>query len=353
MDPLWEKGLTGKGVRVALINSFHWEEEDIATFTSCFDLGAPNVRRVSLWSDRTSVNILSEPYLDTEMVLAIAPEAEITSLTIGTNTGGYFIQGLAALLDARHFGGALPHVASDSGGKNEVHLTTDMQGLAETYLMAAAAVGISYMSASGDQGFLDLNYPPSSPYATGVGGTSMDLNPDNSIVEQTVWHDNSDGLSGSGPSELFDIPDWQNGQGIDEHSPTQRLIPDIALFANVETPGISFYGRRIIKRTPHWIAEGGGTSASSPMLAGMVALWVQQRLEAGKTSLGLLNPLLYHMANSDQYDELFYDVIEGTSNRDPSKTEWDEGGAGPGYDMATGWGSPQADAIAEYIEELP
>jgi subtilase family serine protease len=353
VDPLWEKGLTGKGVRVALINSYHWEEEDIATFTSCFDLGVPNVRRVSLWSDRTSVNYLSEPYLDTEMVLAIAPEAEITSLTIGTNIGGYFIQGLAALLDARHFGGALPHVASDSGGKNEVHLTTDMQGLAETYLMAAAAVGISYMSASGDQGFLDLNYPPSSPYATGVGGTSMDLYEDNSIFEQTVWHDDAGSGSGSGPSELFDIPDWQHGQGIDEHSPTQRLTPDIALFADGDRPGISFYGRQIIKRTPHWIDEGGGTSAASPMLAGMVALWVQQRLESGKTSLGLLNPLLNHMANSDQYDKLFYDVDEGTSNRDPSKTEWDEGGAGPGYDMATGWGSPQADAIAEYIEELP
>jgi hypothetical protein len=59
------------------------------------------------------------------------------------------------------------------------------------------------------------------------------------------------------------------------------------------------------------------------------------------------------MANSDQYDELFYDVVEGTSNFDTSKTAWDEGGAGPGYDMATGWGSPQADAIAEYIEDLP
>ena len=316
VDALREKGLTGKGVRVAIINSFHWDKEAIATFTSCFDLGTPNVHMVRLWCNRTSVDISAEAYLDTEMVLAIAPETEITSLTIGTNGMTQFIQGLAAILDADHFGGALPHVASDSIGPSEHHLTKDMKSLAETYLMAAAAVGITYVSASGDAGFLACNntvsYPPSSPYATGVGGTNMDLHKDNTIAEQTVWEDNSGGYSGSGPSSLFFTPDWQHGQGIDSHSPTQRLTPDIALFANDDTPGIAFYGKRIIHpKTPRWNAMGGGTSACAPMFAGMVALWVQQRLESGKTALGLVNPLLYQMARSSQRHALFYDVVKG------------------------------------------
>ena len=303
---------------------------------------------VRLWSDRTSCDVSAETYLDTEMVLAIAPEAEITSLTIGTNTMPQFIQGLAAILDANNFHGGLPHVVSSSFIPCEKDLTKDDMGLAETYLMAAAAVGISVVNSSGDGGFLNgcvgfvegAVYPASSAYATGAGGTNMDLHKNNSIAEQTVWEDDFGGESGSGPSSLFSIPDWQHGQGIDSHSPTQRLTPDIALFANDDTPGIAFYGKRIFYPTSHWIAMGGGTSASAPIFAGMVALWVQQRLDAGKTTLGLVNPLLYQMARSSQHDALFYDVVKGTSNSDPSKTEWDEGGAGPGYDMATGWGSP-------------
>lgn len=351
--------LTGKGVRVAILNSFHWVFEDIAVFTGCFqDRKNPNAKITKLWSDQISIDYMAETYMDTELVLAIAPDSEITSLTVGSNYVPAFVQGLAAILDANNFHGGLPHVVSSSFIRCEGDLTKDEIGLAETYLMAAAAVGISVVSSSGDGGFLNgcvgsvqgAVYPASSPYVTGAGGTNMALNKDNTISEETVWMDSTgSGQSGGGPSGLFPIPTWQKGQGIDEHKPTMRLTPDVALFANDDNPGLAFYGKQLFERTSHWMAMGGGTSASAPMFAGMVALCVQQRLDSGKSSLGLLNPLLYQMAGSTEYNSLFRDITIGTGNNDPAKTAWEVGGASRGYDMATGWGSPMALAMADYI----
>ena len=182
----------------------------------------------------------------------------------------------------------------------------------------------------------------------------MTLTPSNEIENQTVWNDDS-GSSGGGPSSIFVRPDWQGGPLFDPFSGYGRLTPDVAFFASETHPGYAIYAPAwgpFEKPNLTW-QTGGGTSASAPLLAGIIALLNQQLLEEGKPPLGCINPLLYAMASDpEQYNELFWDITEGTSNSDSGST-LRTGKAAEFYDLATGLGSLKVDAVAEYLKAHP
>jgi kumamolisin len=127
------------------------------------------------------------------------------------------------------------------------------------------------------------------------------------------------------------------------------MVPDVAAFAD-ESPGYAIVCSPGVQgcgpSSGQAIAFVGGTSASAPLVAGMIALWDQQARQAGAPRPGFVPPLLYALAQ--RAPSSFLDITTGTNAV--------FGGvaccsAGPGYDLASGLGSPLADQIAGQLHK--
>ena len=123
------------------------------------------------------------------------------------------------------------------------------------------------------------------------------------------------------------------------------MVPDVAAFAD-ESPGypiVCSSGVQGCKGSGQSIAFVGGTSAATPLVAGMIALWNQQARNQGLPRPGFVAPLLYTLAQHSP--QSFVDVTQGTNalfggSCCPTR---------PGFDLATGWGSPVADVVASSL----
>ncbi len=193
----------------------------------------------------------------------------------------------------------------------------------------AAALGVTVFAASGDSGSdcgqgdgaAHVLYPASDPFVSSCGGTRISDVSGASFTE-TTWAQ-SFGTTGGGISDFFSLPTYQIGAGVplsanDGHQ--GRGIPDIAGNAdpasgyNLIVDGSSFPGV-------------GGTSATAPLYAALVAL-CNARL--GR-SVGFLNPLLYALNNTG----VIRDIADNASNATGGAPGYI---AGPGWDAATGLG---------------
>jgi subtilase family serine protease len=189
--------------------------------------------------------------------------------------------------------------------------------------------GITFVAASGDQG--SITWPSSSPNVVGVGGTSLTLNANNTYKSETVWN-NSHGASGGGLSVVEPEPAYQMGV----QNTGDRTTPDVAYDADPLT-GFEIYVNG--GTSPRVVA---GTSAGAPQWAALFAIADQGR---ALNELGTLDgpsqtlPMLYDLAGTPLYSQAFNDVTVGDNGTY---------GAGPGYDFATGLGSPQANVLVQY-----
>ena len=146
-------------------------------------------------------------------------------------------------------------------------------------------------------------------------------------ASETGWSDSGGGIS---PDD-FAIPSWQvtAAAGCPECSQTYRNGPDVAAEANTD-----FYV--CADQTTCTANEYGGTSFATPMWAGYLALANEQYLSGGATStLGFINPTLYTIGEGPNYDTDFHDITSG-GNTD---------GTTIGYDLSTGWGSPNGNNL--------
>ncbi|MGA2434014.1 MAG: protease pro-enzyme activation domain-containing protein [Bryobacteraceae bacterium] len=196
-----------------------------------------------------------------------------------------------------------------------------------------AAQGQSFFQASGDAGAYkttDNNgssyYPAESSYAIPAGGTDLTTNGSGgSWQSETAWSG-----SGGGPSpDHYAIPSWQVGlaNGSNGASTTYRNLPDVASESYTDNYFCS-------QRT---CGGGiGGTSLSAPLWAGFMALVNQQAKANGKSSVGLLGPILATIGKSSSYTSDFHDITSGNNNNGQGQSY----NAVTGYDLVTGWGSP-------------
>src|SRR5262249_19110602 len=216
----------------------------------------------------------------------------------------------------------------------------------------AAAEGMSALVSAGDDGVADCRRPDgslapavnvfaASPYVTAVGGTQLDPLFDaagdaTGYGGEAVWNDTTvmgGGAGGGGRSAFFSKPSYQDLPGIPADG--ARGLPDVAFAARPGHPGVALVGGGLVP------AFGvGGTSARAPVWAGMAALLVQKR--GGR--LGLLNGELYELGSEQVLGlraPVFHDVTAGSISLPgvPGPA------AGPGYDLATGWGSFDAPAL--------
>jgi uncharacterized repeat protein (TIGR03803 family) len=202
-----------------------------------------------------------------------------------------------------------------------------------------AAQGQSFFQASGDVGG-GVIYPPSDDaFATVVGGTSLTTNPTNGAwLAESAWPYSSGGISSAIP-----IPPWQQGVNMTANhgSTTFRNVPDVACLADAQIWLFADNG-----------AEGvvGGTSAAAPLWAGYAALLNQQAAAQGEPAVGYLNPALYGIGQGPVYASAFHDITVGTTTNSASPLNFF---AVPGYDLCTGWGTPNGTNLANALRPSP
>ncbi len=189
-----------------------------------------------------------------------------------------------------------------------------------------AAQGQSFFQASGDSGaYTEGIMPPADiPNLTTVGGTELTTAGGGGPWQsETTWSG-----SGGGMSTFFPIPDYQLpvNMAAAGGSATMRNIPDVAMLS-VEIFLFCNNGQGL---------EVGGTSASAPLWAGFMALANQQAAANETPPVGFANPALYAIGAGSSYASDLHDITTG-----------DNAGfnALPGYDLATGWGSPAGQSL--------
>ncbi len=195
-----------------------------------------------------------------------------------------------------------------------------------------AAQGQNMFVASGDAGAYtgsnatDSSYPAESVYVVAVGGTDLTTTgAGGTWVSEVAWVDSSGGPSDNG----FAIPSWQSGiaNSANGASSTIRDIPDVAAEGNFDN---------YLCDQGSCQGTWGGTSFAAPRWAGFLALVNQQAVANGSSTLGFINPAVYGIGKSSSYDSDFHDITSGNNNNGKGKSY----NAVTGYDMVTGWGSP-------------
>lgn len=355
VGPVWDDGYLGEGQTVAVVSFDSYEEDDIDEFDEEFDINGPDVETIEVDGGIPGPGSFGalEVTLDISIVRAVAPEAQILNFEAQYETSQ------ANVIDAIVADGRAT-IVTDSWGTcyadgyvSEGDIERGLDAL-ET----AALAGISVLVASGDWGAYDcwhfdpddhrltIDYPSGTAWTLSVGGTFLSVREDGTYLSEAGWEDYlSVGGTGGGLNPVEERPDWQHGPGVDnEFSNGMRQSPDVAAAADVDT------GYQVYFTDPDTGDEGivtvGGTSASSPFWAGVLALIAQRAEDEDVGQLGFVNPMLYDLAAEHEPNTIFHDVVEG-GNLYHNAT--------PGWDYATGLGSPDvallADAVIEYLEE--
>ncbi|MBS2033282.1 MAG: S8/S53 family peptidase, partial [Deltaproteobacteria bacterium] len=384
VEPLYNPGIagtkiTGSGVTIAVVGITDISQADLTAFRTRYGLAAnPIVKKLvpNTGAAQAANGAGIEAVLDTEWSGGIAPNATIDYVYTGANDLN--VDDAVFYAIEQNFGAVL----SESWGGCEQGSAPADADVLETYGAAAALEGISYLASSGDDGAascqgrggLYVNLPASLPEVTAVGGTGFSIagggltftgGTVTAVGTEAVWNEgnnaylNNIAAGGGGISAVYGRPLYQSsvttctpvGSLPTTVNPAnQRMLPDVSFTA---AGGTSQYGIFIectlvgsdctnTGANPVVISIGG-TSASAPSFAGVVALAVQ----ATGGRLGNLNPLLY--ATSASVPAAFHDITAGNNEvvcrtGDPgcpgSKLYGFQAGAG--YDCATGLGSVDA-----------
>jgi subtilase family serine protease len=360
LNPLYAKGFDGKGMTIIIIDSFGSPtiKQDLQTFDQTFGLPDPPSFDVEYPLGQVTIDPTSsdqagwegETTLDVEWAHAIAPGAGIVLLvspvseTEGVQGFPQFEQLSTYAMDhhlgqiiTQSFGASEPTLVGDACGQGLGSGQDLLKDYDQKVFQRAVTEHITVLASSGDQGATDIDcslnnaynfrttgWPASDPLVTAVGGTKLTLKDKaGDYGSERAWGD-AIGASGGGISQFYAEPEWQKNLPNQAALNGKRAIPDVAWGAAVN---FAFYHSYPGEHSG-WDAIGG-TSASSPQWAGLVAIADQM---AGKP-LGFLNPAIYQLAGKG-----FHDITTGNNSFDGVSGFQ----AGPGWDLTTGWGTPDA-----------
>ncbi len=343
-SPLYQSSDFGAGVTVALLEFDEPDlPSDIAAYQSCYGTSA-NVSYDHIDGFHQTGAGIGEAALDIETVAGLAPAANIIVYQ-APNTIQSEYDAYHAIVDQDK-----ARVISESYGLCEVYQDRPT-ALAETTLFEQAAVqGQTIIASSGDTGSegcyefdgkpreLSVNFPASDPYVLGVGGTTL------STVQprpgEAVWNDRTtfDGASGGGKSTFFPEPKFQASYGIKSKV---REVPDVSADADPLTGYVVYY-------SGGWTVFGG-TSGAAPLWAALLAL---TDAECPSSPVGWASPAIYRLAAPGSKTAVLDDIGKVTGSLNNNDYTGHGGGkypVGPGYDMATGLGSPIGGTLATQL----
>jgi len=388
ITPAYNAGYNGAGQSIAVVGQSDIVMADIENFQTAAGF-TPVKDPVRVLASSTAPPIVSGDEAESDIDL------EYTS-TIANGATIYFVYSAAGAFDAITYAvhNQTAPIISVSYGLCETALGSSAYSTYNSTLAQAASQGQSVIVASGDSGSTDcfgetglttaqqqalaVDFPASSQYVTGMGGTEFpaaDVATTNttywqaasgtdvissalSYIPEQVWNDDTTAgkpsSGGGGVSTLTSRPTWQAGvPGIPPG--TFRFVPDISLSSSpanapylfcssdsawTGVPGSCSHGFRDTNNTN--LTAAGGTSFAAPIFAGMLAI-VNQKL--GKAQ-GLVNPTLYMLAaNATTYPSAFHDITSGGNQCAVSSTTICSGAAvseyaaTTGYDEASGLGS--------------
>ena len=353
-----ETSLDGSGQSVGLVEFDGYKQEDITDYEQILsqrtNLVPVEIVRIGSYDGTPSgdLNQQAEVTLDIDMAIAMAPKLSKVIVFGATNDNE---TNWDAILDSMM---THPEIKQFSSSWNALGEYVDL--IAEQDFWWMGLQGQSFFQASGDhcayssqtvfnpQRLEFYNSAPSFPQddtnITTVGGTELNTSSNNSWSSESVWNngfqiDNGRGNyegSGGGVSETFAIPSWQQQTSMVQNlgSSTMRNVPDVALVAD----------QVVISLNSKFNPEAG-TSCAAPLWAAFIALVNQQCAANGRPTVGFINPAIYSIGNSSRYNSDFHDIADGTNNEWPGSPSRYE--ALYGYDLCTGWGTPNGQALID------
>ncbi len=361
LNPLYEQGFDGTGQSIAIVGQCAASSflGDIRGFRTRFGLPANDPKLVSYGADCSTSD--GESNLDVEWAGAVAPKATI-----------YYIHGTSAFTAMLYAvnNNVAPVISSSYGTCEDDASPLFFRSLAQQ----ANAQGITILSAAGDGGAAGCfdqfaafathgpmqQFPASLPEVTAMGGTQFDEAGGTywaakndarqgsalSYIPEKVWNESEPGIEiaagAGGASTVFAKPAWQTGRGVPNDN--ARDVPDLALSSACHDGYFINYGGSI------YIACG--TSAAAPVMSGILAILNQYQVAQGyqkKAGLGNINPQIYRLAQTAP--EAFHDIVDGDNmvpcaQGSPGCLTGSYGyKAAPAYDLATGWGSIDANSF--------
>jgi hypothetical protein len=382
VKPLYAASIDGTGESIAIVSRSSLADpyygidgiQDIRDFRNVMGL-PPNDPQMIINGDDPQVQSYDdtiEALLDVTWAGAVAPGAHIIAVASQSNFADGVDISAAYIVDHN-----LAPIMSTSFGTCEQTMGSVQTAFYNALWQQAAAQGITSFVSAGDNGGagcdsqssglfasggLAVNGLASTPYNVAVGGTQFDdvansdaywsvtgdpstLQSAISYIPEIVWNESSnDPFSTSlwagsgGVSTIYAKPNWQTATGVPNDG--KRDLPDISLAAAGHTGyALCFEGSC---SDPEFIGifPVGGTSASSPSAAGIMALVLQQ--QGGKPQ-GLANYVFYKLAGKSG---VYHDIIKGDNKVPDTNGQFTVGySAAPGYDLATGIGSFDANAL--------
>lgn len=315
--------LTGSGQSLGLLEFVGTDLSDLNTYYA--NVHQTNSVPITLLStDGTSTSCTAalgcddtEQTLDMTQALGMAPGLSSLVMYVGSTD--------SAIFNAMATANPLNAQLSSSWTWSPADPGTD-----NPFFQEFAAQGQNLFQASGDSGAWGSTsqiFPADDVFVTSVGGTDLDTSgAAGPWASETAWVDGGGGIS----PNRFAIPSWQTSaaSGCSGCSQTLRNGPDVSANAN-----FTFYV--CADQTTCTANEYGGTSFAAPMWAGYLALVNQQSIANGNKVLGFINPSLYSIGLSSNYDSDFHDITSGSDGHS----------ATTGYDLATGWGSPNGSGL--------
>jgi subtilase family serine protease len=326
----------GAGQTIAIIDAYdspnlldttdpNYATSDLAIFDQQFGLpDPPSFLKISesvgtpLPTQTSPTSWGLESCLDVEWVHALAPMANIVLVEANS---GYLSDLISA---AAVTAGAYPGVSVVS-----MSFLQGESGSETSYDSDFLAPGVTYLAATGDQGSASTGYPSLSPNVVAVGGTSITTSDAaGDYASETVWN-NTKGATGGAPSTVEARPSYQSGLTI---AGTTRTTPDVSFDGDPLT-GAYVYDSTYNTASSGWFRVGG-TSLSTPCWAALIAIADQGRAEISLPSMSgpsVTLPRLYGLPSSD-----FNDITSGNNEVYT---------AAPGYDLASGIGTPVANLL--------
>ncbi|MBV9466977.1 MAG: S8/S53 family peptidase [Solirubrobacterales bacterium] len=371
---LYGAGDLGAGQTIAVYELEPNDSGDISAYAACYGIH-PSISYIPVDGGAGSGAGSGEAALDIENLIGLAPGARLLvyqgpNMNSGAPGSGPY-DTFSTIIDQDR-----AQVITVSWGQCEAAQGAGTADAENTLFEQAAVQGQSLIAAAGDEGSEDCNGgsgtpnsalavddPASQPFATGVGGTSLSqLGP---RPTESVWNNGGGlvgalggGAGGGGLSAFWPMPSYQlqapsslhvvqassSGASCGNPGGLCREVPEVSADADPSTGYLIYWngaGSAGFGQPTGW--QGiGGTSGAAPVWAALIALANASR-PCGGSAIGFADPALYRAA-AGAYGNDFNDVASG--NNDFTQTNGGKYAAGPGYDMASGLGTPNGAALA-------